>query len=463
MPLDTDGKSLLKRLSHLLANTSNPPDAGQIVAAVEGGNSASIALALDELPAGQALRVFICLPPSLAAEVLARLAPDQAKEILKSLHASAIPALLHQLPPREAAAIIGEASTKEARRIIRSSEVTEPAREDAAQKLVYRAGTAGRLMTTQFVRLHDDMTVEEALRIVRSIDPHLGLPSNLYVVDRDRMPGQNRQKLLGAVSLHMLVASAPERQIQEVMARDPISVQADTKEREVASLLSGYRFMSLPVTDRSGGLLGVIPTDDLLPLLVARLRQLHAHAVGTDAERMERLTPAQEARLRVPWLLGTMAIELCAGLVVAHFNHVLEKVILLASFMPVISAISGNVGLQAAAITVRAVDAKAQKRMWPSLRKELATTLMLAAVCGLVLGTIGGISAGRIPFGFLIGVALTCSMITAGIMGTIIPMVSKRLGFDPATTAGPFETSFQDVVGFGVFLWLATMFEQWIV
>lgn len=222
--------------------------------------------------------------------------------------------------------------------------------------------------------------------------------------------------------------------------------------------------MTLPVTDNDGFLIGVIPADDLMPVIVDRMRSRYSQVVGTDAEAMENMSALQEAKLRVPWLLGTMLIELLAGMVISHFDGVLKKVILLASFMPVISAISGNVGLQAAAITVRAVDSGASQRrsLWQSIKKEIATTLLMALVCGIALGIIGVVWSKKIPFGIVIGGAMTCSMLTASLMGTVIPVLSKRLGFDPATTAGPFETAFQDVVGFGVFLWLATLLQQWI-
>jgi magnesium transporter len=179
---------------------------------------------------------------------------------------------------------------------------------------------------------------------------------------------------------------------------------------------------------------------------------------------MERRTPAQIARLRLPWLMGTMAIELGAGLVIARFDRVLTQIILLASFMPVISAISGNVGLQAAAIVVRGLDTGhvSLQRWGQQVGKELQTALLMALTCGLVLGTVGAVWSQRVPFGIVIGVALTCSMLTAGFMGTVIPMLSKRIGFDPATTAGPFETAFQDVVGFAVFLWLASLLLEWL-
>lgn len=181
---------------------------------------------------------------------------------------------------------------------------------------------------------------------------------------------------------------------------------------------------------------------------------------GTDAAKLARLSPPGEAKRRIPWLLGTMLIELGSAAVVAHFHAVLEQAILLAAFMPVISAVAGNVGLQAAAITVRALDTgfASLRHISGHLARELTTTVLIALVCGATLGAIAVIWSGKMVFGAVVGLALGCSMFTAAIMGSIIPMISKRLGFDPATTAGPFETAVQDVVGFAVFLALASLF-----
>jgi magnesium transporter len=174
---------------------------------------------------------------------------------------------------------------------------------------------------------------------------------------------------------------------------------------------------------------------------------------------MDRRSPIQVAALRLPWLMGTMVIELLAGMVISRYDYVLKEIILLASFMPVISAISGNVGLQAAAIVVRGLDTGhvTLRNWWKSVSKELLASLMMAIVCGLALGLVGVVWSRHVVFGLVIGGAMTCSMMTAGFMGTVIPMLSKRFGFDPAATAGPFETAFQDVIGFGVFLWLASL------
>jgi len=189
----------------------------------------------------------------------------------------------------------------------------------------------------------------------------------------------------------------PGCKIEEVMTTEVISVQPEVQEEDVAALLSKYKFSSMPVVDQEGFLLGVIPADDLMPVIANRLKHLYNKAVGTDAEVMEKLSPVGAAKVRVPW------------------------------------------------------------------KKEGMTSLLMSIVCGIVLGGIGAIWAKQLPFGIVIGAAIVCSMLTAGLMGTIIPILSKRFGFDPATTAGPFETAFQDVIGFAVFLGLATLFQSWMV
>lgn len=248
------------------------------------------------------------------------------------------------------------------------------------------------------------------------------------------------------------------------MAREPLTVSVDTDRQEAARLISKYDFLALPVLDREGYLAGIITVDDVIDVLVEEFNEDYLRLVGSDAEEMDRRTPAQVARLRLPWLLGTMFLELMAGLVIDRYNWVLHEVILLASFMPVISAISGNVGLQAAAIIVRGLETGHVRigEMGRAVRKEAATALMMALVCGLVLGGVGAIWSRHLPFGLVVGGAMTASMLTASFMGTVVPILSKRFGYDPATTAGPFETAFQDIIGFGVFLWLASLLLPWL-
>ena len=163
--------------------------------------------------------------------------------------------------------------------------------------------------------------------------------------------------------------------------------------------------------------------------------------------------------LRMPGIMATLLIELVAGFVVKVFDHTLAQVLLLASFMPIISAISGNTGLQSAAIIIRGLSTGHVKiSEWRhAVARQLGTTVILGAACGITLGVIGAIWYGKWTFGLLVTVGIFASVNIAGAVGTAIPLVSKSLGFDPALTAGPFETAFQDVVGISIFLGMATL------
>jgi magnesium transporter len=241
-------------------------------------------------------------------------------------------------------------------------------------------------------------------------------------------------------------------------------VSPETDQQAVAHLIGKYDLMAVPVVDAGGRLLGIITVDDVLDVLTQEFNEDIAGLVGSDAAEMDRRTPTQVAKLRLPWLLGTMGLELFAGLIISRFDHVLQEVILLASFMPVISAVSGNVGLQAAAIVVRGLDTgHVTLDNWAhAVRRELMTALTIALFAGVSLAAVATLWSRHVPFGLVVGASMTCAIVTAGLMGTVIPMLSKKAGFDPATTAGPFETAFQDVIGFTVFLWMAQLLAKYL-
>lgn len=461
MPEKPHWKELVKRLKTLPENKEIADD-DPVCAELSGETAADIALALEELSEGQATRIFQKLGQAKAAEVLSSLEPGLSKRILGDLPPDQMAEVINALSPRDAATLVTEAPRKQINKFIKGDLADPDVVHDVEHRMEYPKGSAGRLMTTQFIRLRSGITVEDALMEVRKTNAGVDIPADLYIVKKER--DSKTERLHGVISIRELILAEPKEKVDQVMAKEVVCIAAMADEADAAALMSKHKFMTLPVTGKNGSLVGVIPADDIMQIIVDRMRSRYSQAVGTDAEVMEHLTPFQAAKKRVPWLLGTMVIELMAGIVISHFDGVLKQVILLASFMPVISAISGNVGLQAAAITVRAVDSGSSNRksLWPSIKKEAATTLLMAMVCGITLGLIGMIWSKKIPFGVVIGGSMTCSMLTAGMMGTIIPVISKRLGFDPATTAGPFETAFQDVIGFGVFLWLATLLQQWI-
>lgn len=399
-----------------------PTSLAQLVARL--GQDA-VAELVAELDSHEAARLLLKLSRAQAADVLEEMPPDDAADVLE------------ELPPEHAETLLTEMESDRARAL--------------KGLLEYPEGTAGSLMTPDCIVVRPDLTAQEALAVIRRAAEHAETLHYVYVTD------PHTQRLLGVLSLYRLVFSRPDTLVQDLMSRDVVKVRADAPQEEAARLVQRYDFVSLPVVDEHDRLLGIITVDDVLDVLQEGFTEDYARLVGADAAAMARRSPVEAARLRLPWLLITLGIELFAGVVISRFDEVLARVILLASFMPVISAISGNVGLQAAAIVVRGLDTGhvTLKRWWDAIRKELATTFLMALVVGTVLGSIGVAWSGKTSFGLVVGTAQLCAMLTAGFMGTVFPFVSKRLGFDPATTAGPFETAFQDVVGFAVFLWLA--------
>jgi magnesium transporter len=403
----------------------------ELAAIVAGAGAELVASLLEGVSAATAAGLLVKLSRAQAADVLEEMQPDDATDVVEELEPDQVEAILVEMRASEADAI----------RDLRA----------------YAPETAGGRMTPSFVALAPDLSVDLALAALRAIAAKVETMYYAYVTD-------GVGHLLGVLNLRDLVLAPPGTPIAEIMVHDPVRVRAHADQESAARLLTRHGFLALPVVDADDILLGIVTADDAMDVLEAEFSEDYLRLAGTDAAAMERRTPAQVARLRLPWLLGTMGIELCAGLVISHFDDVLKEVILLASFMPVISAVSGNVGLQAAAIVVRGLDTgHVSLQHWGGqVRKELASSFMLSLACGLVLGLVGVMWSQHAGFGVVIGAAMTCSMLTAGLMGTVIPLLSKRLGFDPAATAGPFETAFQDVIGFAVFLWLASVLLQWL-
>ena len=413
-----------------------------------------IAFILEELTLPEALAIFGLLDTDAAAESLSEVSPDTNRYLVTNSPRPRIVALLDLLPMDDAAEIVAETGT--AANPMLADLPAIDARE-VKELLAYPERTAGRLMTDRFVGLEAQFTVAQTIAYIQREGRHVETPYVIYIVTE-------AGRLAGVCSLRDVLTARPEQMLAALMNPEPISVTPDTDQQEVAKLISQYDLLAIPVVNAGGQMLGIVTVDDVIDVLVEEFNEDYLRMVGSDAEEMDRRTPAQVAKLRLPWLMGTMVIELGAGAVISHFDDVLKKVILLASFMPVISAISGNVGLQAAAIIVRGLDTGHVQieNVWKPVLKELTASLIMALVCGLVLGMVGVFWSHRVPFGIVIGGAMTCSMLTAGFMGTVIPMLSKRLGFDPAATAGPFETAFQDVIGFAMFLWLASLLLRWL-
>lgn len=448
----TERQSLADNLKAALRKPLGAGGDVRLTAALAGRHPADIVEAMDELNPPEALAVFNWLDNERAAEVLDELDSETVKFLTSNAPSGRIAELLDHLPMDDAAEVVSEAEPDQAAALLADLMLRAP--EDAAEVrklLSYPEGTAGRLMTDKFAAVPLTATASQTLDYLRRNSEGLETINEVYALDEDR-------RLRGVTPLRHILTAAPQTPIQELMTIEPVTIRPETDQQEAALLISRYDRLTLPVTDEAGRMLGIITIDDIMDVLVEEFNEDYMRSVGSDAEELERKSPFQIAKLRLPWLLATLFIELIATAVTTHFSPTLLKYILLAGFTPVISAISGNTGLQSAAIIIRGLSTgQVQLSGWRhAVVRQMGTTLILSSACALALGVIGGFMDRHWAFGLVVFLGMFMAVNIAGVVGTCVPLLSKRAGFDPALTAGPFETAFQDVIGISIFLSLAS-------
>jgi magnesium transporter len=458
MAVQPDIQHLADRLRAKLA-AHDPDNLEGLRAIIAEYHPADLADAMLSLNDQEDLALFKALEIPEAAEVIDEVDATTRSNLVREITPDQLAAILNLLPSDEGADVLGplrKSDVDHVLALVDSSKAT-----GIRTLLAYPPETAGGIMSLGFVAVPDTATQAEAVAVFRSsagADPIF----YLYVVDEGG-------SFVGAINLHRLLAAEPATPVSSLLDPDTLTVQPDCDGEQVANIFARYDITALAVVeddtrDAGSRLLGVITADDIIDVLQAEHADRIARMSGSDARELEQKSPLQVARLRLPWIMATMFIELMAGLVIHIYDQTLTHYILLASFMPIISAISGNTGLQSAAIIIRGLSAGlVQLSHWQRpVMRQLITSTLLGGACGLVLGTIGVIWSGDWVFGLVIFLGMFAAVNIAGVVGTVVPLTSKRLGFDPALTAGPFETAFQDVIGISIFLTLAAVLLKWL-
>ena len=417
-------------------------------------HAADVAQILRDLPLERQLAVFRLLTAQRAGEVLSELDDQTLLDLVQALDQVEVSRILEQMPPDHAAEVVEELPSEQAENLL--DLMKDEHSEDVQELLDYPEQTAGRLMSPNAVAVKEAATVAEAIERIRKSAPE-GRGFELYVVDDHR-------HLVGVVPLRRLLTAAPTTPVWAIREPSVVSVTADTDQEDVARVVAKYDLVAVPVVDAERRLLGTISVEDVIDVLGEEASEDIFRLAGSDAAELERRSPPRIALLRLPWVLATLLIELAAGVIIHYYDQTLARVILLASFMPVIQAISGNTGLQSVTMVVRglATGHVHLARWWEPLLRQMQTSSIIGAGCGIVVGIIGAVWHGTITFGLVVAVSMFVSVNLSGVAGTLIPMLSKRLGFDPALTAGPFETALQDVAGVTIFLSLATALLAWL-
>lgn len=414
--------------------------------------------------------------PADIAEILSHLSDEQAAELLRKLAVrKAAAAPLGEMEPEESAEILDELSHDEAIGILGRMDPDDAvdllaalpvdaqrsflAQMDAKEAkvlidlLAYSPDTAGGLMSPEVVALPLDMTAAEAIDELRRRSEEVETVYYAYVVDDDH-------SLKGVLALRDLALSPPTTRLAELLLKDVTTISVDTDVEEVGLIFDKYNYIALPVVDDTGKLLGIITVDDVIDVIRKEATEdflKFSGIVGGDEEPLS--PPAVAVRKRLPWMAANIIFNLLAVTIIAGFENTLAQVVILAAFLPMITDMGGNIGIQAIGVAIRglALGKVSFQDLWRVLRKEVAVGLLNGLLLGLQIGVIAYFWKGNIYLGVIITVAMWINVLLAGIIGTAIPFIFNRLGKDPAMMSGAFLTTITDATGLFIFLGLATL------
>ncbi len=385
-------------------------------------------------------------------------------EFLSEVDDAILIELAQQLTPKYLASILADMPSDDAVDILETlpaefadeirTHMRQKDREEVDGLLKYHPETAGGLMSPDFMCLEEQITVGEAIAIIQQKSEEMEMVFYLYVKYGDG-------KLAGVLSLRELLMNPPARKLKDIMNPNVISVNTDTDQGEVAHVVSQYNILAVPVVDSSYCLVGIVTVDDIIDVIREEATEDFLQMAGAGKDREILLKSAFEnAMLRAPWLFASWVGGVMAMIIIGSFEQELAAVLALASFIPVVMGMGGNVAIQSSTIIVRGI-ATGRVNMNELLRvvlKELRVGIMLGAVYGIFLGVLA-FFVHRDPYmlGLVVGLSIFFIMAMSATLGTIIPLVLKRFGFDAAIATGPFVTTAIDIIGVLMYFFMAKL------
>jgi magnesium transporter len=422
---------------------------------VEDAHPADLSRVIRELPRDDQVRLFRLLSPQHAGEVLAELDDPTLRELVGSLPEVEVSRVLDRMPPEQVVDVVEELSKERADEILELME--EEKSEEVQELLEYREGTAGRLMSPEFVAVREDATVAEAIEHIRKAASGEGA-FYLYVVD-------DHDHLVGVVPLHRLLAADAPTSIRAIRTDEVESVRVDTDQEEVARLVQHYGVIQVPVVDVNRRLLGTIGVDDVIDVIREEATEDIQRLGGAGGDETVLDSPRAVFPKRNLWRLINLGTAVLAASVIGLFESSIQTLATLAVFMPIVASMGGIATTQTATVVVRGIalgdmsSSVLRRVLW----KELWLGFTTGAVNGLVIAAIAYLWKGQLLLSLILAVALLFNMLIAAVVGTLIPIALKTSRVDPAIASSVIITTFTDVFGFFSFLGLATLLIRFLL
>ena len=422
-------------------------------------NEVDIAEFLDELDVEQEILVFRLLPKDTAAEVFTYLENTEDQEkLIGALSDRELREVLDELYLDDTVDIIEDMPANVVSRILRTTDAST--RSQINQLLNYPKDSAGSIMTTEFVFLHPDATVEESFARIRSVGIDKETIYTCYVT-------QNRV-LLGVVTVKTLLLSPYETKIKDIMETNVISVTTHEDKEDVAQMFSKYDLSALPVVDGENRLVGIITFDDAMDVMEEEATE--------DFEKMAAILPGDKPylktgvfetwRSRIPWLLMLMLSATFSGMIITHFESALAACVVLTSFITMLSGTGGNSGSQSSVAVIRALSlgevefSDMLAVVWKELRVALLCGVCLAGANFVKMMLVDRMLMHNpqvtVSVALVVCLTLMCTVVCAKIVGCTLPMAAEKIGIDPAVMAAPFITTVVDALSLLIYFAIAT-------
>ncbi len=395
-------------------------------------------------------RIFLSrFKEALTPETLIEFDEELLQEAYDVLGTEGIAAAVQELESDEAFELIEDLEDEQQQEVLRAIPATE--RAIIEESFSYPEDSAGRIMQRETVCVPPFWTVEEALNFVRTAE---GMPSHfytVYVVDPRHHP-------IGWIDLATLIRKPMDQRIGDIMETELTLIQVTQDQEEVSKVFRHYNLVSAPVVDGSGRMLGTILMDNVVTVIeeeaeedifhIARLRESDLYSSVTSTSYW-----------RIRWLIVTLINTLMASFVISRFESSIQSITALSFLMTINAAMGGNAGMQALTVVIRALATRdiRQTDFWKVIRKELSVSLLTGTFFALMLGAVAGFWVGNPKIGVILGTSVLFNIIWAAFAGSALPLIIERLNLDPAVSAGPILTSTTDIVGYSIFLGLATL------
>jgi len=449
-----DYKTLKKQVKELL-NKKNEKSILELLSTLHPADIAELINILRDEEDKK--HIFSLLDVETASEVIVELSDESRRAILKDITHDRLANIVEDLPSDEATDIIADLPKEKAEEVLANISPEDSA--EVRHLLRYPEESAGGLMQTEVLALPADISVEEAIEKLRILAHETEEEyHNIFIVNEHK-------KLVGVVPINKLILSPPQMRLSHLMEKPEAIIYVDEDQEEVARKFQKYDLVSAPVVNQEGVLLGRITIDDIIDVIEEETSEDFYRLAGTDVEEIvygDNIIKI--SRIRLPWLVTNLFGGLFTGYLMWFFKHTLADAIALVTFIPVITGMGGNLGLQSSTISVRglATGKITFYNFKHHLFKELKVALVMATICGTLVGLIAYLWHRHAVLGVVVGLAMFCAMSVAVLMGTLMPAFLRKIGVDPAVASGPFVTTANDVTGILIYMVIATMFLNYL-